>query len=126
MATVEIAVGGRSYQIACEDGTEDQVAALARDIDERVGGLAGRAGAAGAPLRLVMAALLIAADLEEARAALAGRDADAAAARQAAEDAERERAELAAGLVDAAGRIEGLAAALAALRARDDAGPAAG
>ena len=126
MATIEIAVGGRSYQIACEDGTEDQVAALARGIDERVGNLADRASSAGEPLLLVMAALLTAADLEEARAALTEREAEAAAARQAAEDAERERAELAAGLVDAAGRIEGLAAALASLRARDDAGPVAG
>lgn len=126
MATVAITVGGRSYQIACEDGTEDQVIALAGGIDKQVGELATRVSSASQPLLLVMTALMIASDLEEARAALAEKGAEAAAARQAADGAERERAELADGLIDAAGRIEGLAAALAALRTRDDTGPATG
>ena len=126
MATVAITVGERSYQIACEDGTEDQVIALAGGIDERVGELAVRLRSTNQPLLLVMTALMISADLEETRAALAEKSAEAAAARQAADGAERERAELAEGLIDAAGRIEGLAAALDGLRARDDAGPAAG
>lgn len=124
MATVAIMVGGRSYRIACEDGTEDEVIALAGGIDKRVGELATRVSSASQPLLLVMAALMLASDLEDARVALAEKGAEAAAARQAADGAERERAELADGLIDAAGRIEGLAAALAALRARDDTGPA--
>ncbi len=126
MATVAITVGGRSYQIACEDGTEDQVIALAGGIDKRVGDLATRVSSASRPQLLVMTALMIASDLEEARAALAQKGAEAAAARQTADSAERERVELADGLIDAAGRIEELAAALAALRARDDTGPATG
>lgn len=36
MAVVTIRVGGRDYQVACDDGQEEQLRFLADDVDDRV------------------------------------------------------------------------------------------
>lgn len=67
MARVEITVNGRTYEVACDDGQEEHLTALAREVDQRVRQLAGSVGAVGEARLLVMASLLIADELTEAR-----------------------------------------------------------
>ena len=70
MATVTVEVNGRPYAVGCADGQEERVVARARQFDQHVREVAGSVGHVG-DLRLVlMAALLLADELHEARAAL--------------------------------------------------------
>ncbi len=69
MAEVSIMVGGRRYQMACEDGQEDRLRALARRIDEEAQALAG-SGQVSEPRLLLMAALMLADKLDETEQAL--------------------------------------------------------
>jgi cell division protein ZapA len=71
MGQVTVTVNGRRYDITCDDGQESHVERLAADIDQRVKALAGKLGALGDARLLLLAALLIADDLEHARAELA-------------------------------------------------------
>jgi cell division protein ZapA len=107
MAVVEVEVNGRRYPIGCEDGQEASVLGLARQFDAQVRELAGEVGQVG-DLRLVlMAALLQADELADARARTA--EAQAALARlQAERDGLERRAAQA--LDVAAQRVDALAA----------------
>jgi cell division protein ZapA len=67
MSQVSLTINGRSYSVACGDGEEAYIQSLAADIDRKVQGLAGQLGAVGEARLLVMAALLIADELAEAR-----------------------------------------------------------
>jgi cell division protein ZapA len=71
MATVEVLVGGRPYQIGCEDGQERRIAALAAQIDQEVAAIARQVGAANEARLLLMAAMTLADQLDEATDALA-------------------------------------------------------
>jgi len=64
-------VNGRRFDITCDDGQERHVETLAGEIDRRVGELAASLGALGDARLLLLAALLITDDLEQARAELA-------------------------------------------------------
>lgn len=78
MATVTVEVNGRSYPVGCEDGQEAHVEALARQFDGQVRE-AGRAVGQVGDLRLfLMAALLTADELVDARARLAQAQAELA------------------------------------------------
>lgn len=70
MPQVTVVVNGRSYTIACEPGEEDRVRQLGRSIDAKVVGFAKDAPQAGEARLLVMAALMLADELSEAREAL--------------------------------------------------------
>lgn len=70
MASVNVSINGRDYQIACESGEEDRLSRLASYVDERVQELVLAVGQAGDSRLLVMASLLIADELYEAQAAL--------------------------------------------------------
>ena len=70
MPQVTVAVNGRSYTIACEPGEEDRVRQLGRSIDAKVVGFAKDAPQAGEARLLVMAALMLADELSEARETL--------------------------------------------------------
>ena len=70
MPQVTVAINGRSYVIACEPGEEDRVRQLGRSIDAKVVGFAKDAPQAGEARLLVMAALLLADELSEARETL--------------------------------------------------------
>lgn len=84
MATVDVTVGGRPYQLACEDGQERHLAALAAMVDTEARALASQIGVVGEPKLLLMAALMIADKLKEAGTAPSGvSDADAQALDQA-------------------------------------------
>lgn len=108
MAQVALVINGRSYRVACDDGQEERVRELGRRVDDTVTDLAGRVGQVGEMQLLVMASLLLADELEEARDAGAG---PAAADKQAGADDEADNAEAAAvAVIEAcASRLEGIA-----------------
>ncbi len=70
MASVDVSINGRNYQIACENGEEDRLTRLAEYVDERVQELVVAVGQAGDTRLMVMVCLLIADELYEAQAAL--------------------------------------------------------
>jgi len=80
MATVDVTVGGRQYQLACEDGQERHLAALAAMVDAEARALAAQIGMVGEPRLLLMAALMIADRLRDAEREGAPRPDPAAAA----------------------------------------------
>lgn len=66
MASVNATIAGRQFRLACEDGQEDHLQMLARDIDERIEGLRKQFGEIGDTRLTVMAALMVADELSEA------------------------------------------------------------
>jgi cell division protein ZapA len=72
VANVDININGRIYAVACDEGQEARVADLAKTIDTRVRLLAGQGpvGAIGESHLLVLAGLMLADELTEAKAAL--------------------------------------------------------
>jgi len=67
MGRVNLTVNGRSYEIACADGQEQQIEALGADLDRRIAGLVARLGQVGEARLLLLGGLLIANELEELR-----------------------------------------------------------
>ena len=108
MPQVEIAINGRRYRIACDEGQEEHLARLGNQVDERVQGLVASVGQVGERRLLVMASLLIADELSEASAALDRRGDGAARNGEGGGDADA----LAAALEAAAARIDDVAAGL--------------
>ena len=104
MSQVALVINGRSYRVACDDGQEDRVRELGRIVDERVTDLASRVGQVGEMQLLVMAALLLADELEDARGGASGGAGISKDER--ADDAE---AAAVAVLEACAGRLEGIA-----------------
>lgn len=66
MAHVTVTILGRQYRMACEDGQESHLERLARDLDQRIDQLRGSFGEIGDDRLLVMAALTISDELDEA------------------------------------------------------------
>jgi len=66
MATVNATIAGRQFRLACEDGQEDHLQALAQDIDERIVELRKKFGEIGDTRLTVMAALMVSDELSEA------------------------------------------------------------
>ena len=71
MATVTVEVNGRSYAVGCADGQEERVGILARQFDSHVRQIAGDVGHVGDLRLFLMAALLLADQLHEARLGVA-------------------------------------------------------
>lgn len=69
MATVTVEVNGRPYAVGCADGQEDRVRMLARQFDDHVRNVAAEVGHVGDIRLFLMAALLLADELHEARLA---------------------------------------------------------
>ncbi len=65
MSQVSVSINGRQYRMACEDGQEDHLLNLARDLDSRIEGLRKKFGEIGDARLTVMAALTIADALAE-------------------------------------------------------------
>lgn len=65
MAQVTLTVNGRNYEVACGDGEEARLSALAAEIDDRVKDLAKAVGQVGEARLLLLAALLLADELQE-------------------------------------------------------------
>jgi cell division protein ZapA len=66
MAQVNATIAGRQFRLACEDGQEDHLQALAVDIDRRIVELRQRFGEIGDTRLTVMSALMVADELTEA------------------------------------------------------------
>jgi cell division protein ZapA len=66
MAQVNATIAGRQFRLACEDGQEEHLQALAKDLDQRIIDLRAKFGEIGDTRLTVMAALMVADDLSEA------------------------------------------------------------
>ena len=71
MAQVQIEVGGRRYQVGCRDGEEQRLEALGRLVDERAADVIRAIGKGEESRQLLMTALLLADELDEARSIVA-------------------------------------------------------
>ena len=80
MATVTVEINGRPYAVGCADGQEDRVRVLARQFDNHVRQVAADVGHVGDLRLFLMAALVLADELHEARLAVGGELAPAAPA----------------------------------------------
>jgi cell division protein ZapA len=67
MAHVTVTINSRQYRMACEDGEEDHLSELAAGLNERVDQLRGSFGEIGDNRLVVMAALMVADELSEAK-----------------------------------------------------------
>ena len=65
MSQVIVVINARQFRMACEDGQEDHLQLLAKDIDERITALRGQFGEIGDARLTVMAALMVADELSE-------------------------------------------------------------
>jgi len=72
MATVTVDINGRPYAVGCADGQEDRVRVLARQFDANVRQVAADVGHVGDLRLFLMAALVLADELHEARLAVGG------------------------------------------------------
>jgi cell division protein ZapA len=66
MSQVIATIAGRQFRLACEDGQEDHLQALTKDIDQRIIDLRRKFGEIGDTRLTVMAALMVADELAEA------------------------------------------------------------
>ena len=67
MGNVIVDIGGRNYPLSCRDGDEPHLNALAAGIAEKAEKLTGQLGQMSEPRLLLMAALMIADELHEAK-----------------------------------------------------------
>src|SRR5271170_7858874 len=65
MTQVSVTINGRQFRMACEDGQEDHLTDLARELDARIADLRGKFGEIGDSRLIVMAALTIADEMTE-------------------------------------------------------------
>ncbi len=110
MSQVSVTINGRQFRMGCEDGQEEHLTELARELDARIADLRGKFGEIGDSRLTVMAALTIADELTEMSSRIkqleqeltAALDAQAAAANR----SEVVQEAVAAALGSAAERIE--------------------
>ncbi len=70
MGQVSLSINGRQYDVRCDDGQESHLYQLADFVNAKVGDLVGNAGQIGEARLLLMASLMIADELMEAKAGL--------------------------------------------------------
>ncbi len=112
MTQVTATIAGRQFRLACEDGQEEHLQALAKNLDQRIIDLRAKFGEIGDTRLTVMAALMIADELAETMRRVHGLD-DEIAALQEARTVATDRAKAASSAVvhafnSAAERIEGI------------------
>ncbi|WP_336490076.1 cell division protein ZapA [Methylobacterium nigriterrae] len=117
MPLINVTIDGKNYRMACGEGEEAHLAALAADLDGRVTEMRKAFGEIGDMRLHVMAAITLADELAELRRRMGALEEEAASLRLTAEGAAAERADrearVADGLTRAAERIERLSQALA-------------
>jgi cell division protein ZapA len=67
MAQVTIEISGRPYELACRDGEEERLQLLGRLVDAKAADVARAIGKASEARELLLTALLLADELDEAR-----------------------------------------------------------
>jgi cell division protein ZapA len=65
MAQISSTIAGRQFRLACQDGQEERLQELAKDIDQRIISLRRKFGEIGDTRLTVMAALMVADELAE-------------------------------------------------------------
>jgi len=112
MAQVNVTINGRQFRMACEDGQEGHLTNLARDLDTRIEGLRTKFGEIGDTRLTVMAALTVADELADVAVRIKQLEQEVASlqdTRMAAADRDQNaQATVAAALIAAAERIEGI------------------
>jgi cell division protein ZapA len=110
MAHVSVTINSRQYRMACDDGQEQHLARLAQDLDRRIADLRTSFGEIGDMRLTVMAALVLAEELSEARQRVVRLEAELTVLQKArattADLAEASQADLAVAFNSAAERIE--------------------
>ena len=116
MAQVQVNIDGKLYRMACDDGQEDHLRALADKLNGKVSEMKVSFGEIGDMRLTVMAAITIADELAEANQRLAHMESEIArvsAARQTVESSQSSReTEVASRLAAIADRIEQVAKSL--------------
>lgn len=119
MASVTVGINGKKYRMACEEGQEAHLEGLAEQLDSYVNHLKGSFGDIGDQRLTVMAGILLADELNEARESLKKRENELAASKKqnasVSDNLEKDHDALAQGVEDVAKRIEELASKLAAV-----------
>ena len=112
MAQITSTIAGRQFRLACEDGQEEHLQELAKDIDQRIISLRRKFGEIGDTRLTVMAALMVADELAEMIQKMRLLEEDIASlqdARLVASDRAREASDAVIGAFNsAAERIEGI------------------
>lgn len=67
MPQVNVRINGYSYTVGCEDGQEQHLVAMAREVENRVDSIKALGGQSGEARLLVLAALLMADELHDLR-----------------------------------------------------------
>jgi cell division protein ZapA len=110
MSQVNVTINGRQFRMACEDGQEDHVSDLARDLDARIEHLRAKFGEIGDTRLTVMAALTVSDELAEMGQRIRRLEQELAALQDArvvaADRSKTAQAAVAAALAAAAERIE--------------------
>ena len=110
MSQVNVTINGRQFRMACEEGQEDHVSDLARDLDARIEHLRAKFGEIGDTRLTVMAALTVADELAEMGQRIRRLEQELAALQDArvvaADRSKTAQAAVAAALAAAAERIE--------------------
>lgn len=78
MSQVSVTINGRVYRMACDDGQEEHLSRLARDLDARIARLRESFGEIGDTRLTVMAGLMVADELVEAKRQIKAREQDIA------------------------------------------------
>ena len=112
MAQVTVTIDGKAYRMACDEGQEPHLEKLAERFDGYVGHLKGAFGEIGDQRLLVMAAIMVMDELDDAERRAETREQERDATRIKLADVERRLAEGGAGIEQAlnamADRIEAL------------------
>ncbi len=112
MGQVNVTINGRQFRMACEDGQEEHLQALAADLDQRIEMLRGKFGEIGDTRLTVMAAITVADELTEVRRDLRKLEEEVVGLRDArvisADRARVAQTAVAAAFNSAAERIEGI------------------
>lgn len=109
MPQVNARINGYSYTVGCEDGQEQHLVAMAREVENRIESIKALGGQSGEARLLVLAALLMADELHDLRLEADGLQAAAsrpARAKSNGEAAAKRMAKLAARAEQIAGELE--------------------
>ncbi|MAA98808.1 MAG: cell division protein ZapA [Stappia sp.] len=113
MAQITVTINGRSFRMACDDGEEERLSALARRFDGAIDTLRGSFGEIGDLRLTVMAGIMVTDELAERERRLKALEDEVAALRDARsaslERIEKTEATIARSIGEAAGRIEAIA-----------------
>jgi cell division protein ZapA len=116
MGQVTVSIAERTYRIACDDGQEDHLVALAQDLDDRIGEMRKAFGEIGDSRLTVMAAIAVLDERSELKRRLAALEEQVAQLRDDRLATEAHTATelnaLASAITDAADRIETVARTL--------------